>query len=188
MSFQDNLIQSSIDRTSLNELHNQTLPSGGRVCVEPIKEGEYVHTLKKQHITDYKDALKGVYGDTLLSKTFFSKENIQIIQNAIRRGVYDLSNKKFIIPEQDVNNIKTIMRNVYLENGRYMNTHIKQQVQELNQYVIDFCVPVIYNECISHQKYLDDVRLPYQPMSRPVLTTNKGSEVLERTFKNISIF
>ncbi len=40
----------------------------------------------------FRDALTGQWTDTLLSCTFFSKENIQILQNAIRKGVYDRSN------------------------------------------------------------------------------------------------
>jgi len=183
--FKSHLSESSIGSVSLNTLENTQRRSGGRVNIEPFGR---MKPLQKQTPTDYNDALKGINEETLLSKAYFSKENIQIIQNALRKGVYELSKGKFIIPEQNVDEIKKIMRTFFLENSRHLPHHIPQQIQELNNDVIEYCVPMIYNECIAHVHYLDEIRLPYTPMSRPVLSTTKGGQVLERKFENISIF
>ena len=47
----------------------------------------------KSNKTSFRDALKGVKQDNKLSQAFFSKENIQIIQNGLRAGVYKMSQK-----------------------------------------------------------------------------------------------
>ena len=38
--------------------------------------------------TSFRDAMTGNWNNTILSDTFFSAQNIKIIQNAIRVGVY----------------------------------------------------------------------------------------------------
>ena len=47
--------------------------------------------------TYYKNALTGTWDTGLLSNAFFSNENIDILQNGIRAGVYNKSNKNFLI-------------------------------------------------------------------------------------------
>ena len=73
----------------------------------------------------YRDALTGTWTDTLLSKMFFSEANIKIIQNAIKKGVYDRSNKQFIIGEQNCDELKIIMRSIYLQHCNNLPCDIK---------------------------------------------------------------
>ena len=51
--------------------------------------------------TGYKNALRGNWSQNTLSSVFFSKANIQIIQNGIRAGVYKLSKGRFEIGKQN---------------------------------------------------------------------------------------
>ena len=51
--------------------------------------------------TYYKTAMVGNWQNTTLSNLFFSKENIMIIQNGIRAGVYNKSNKRFQTPKSE---------------------------------------------------------------------------------------
>ena len=71
--------------------------------------------IPKNEKTNYSNAMKYDHPNTLLSTTFFSLENIQIIQNGIRSGVYEMTNKQHIIDEQDYDTIKTIMRSVFMQ-------------------------------------------------------------------------
>ena len=41
----------------------------------------------KNKASEYREALNGVLENTMLSRAYFSAENIQIIQNALRAGV-----------------------------------------------------------------------------------------------------
>jgi hypothetical protein len=43
------------------------------------------------------EALFGIQQVTLLSLVFFSEPNMKIVQNALRKRVYDVSEKKYLI-------------------------------------------------------------------------------------------
>ena len=45
-----------------------------------------------------------------ISDLYFSKENIQIIQNGLRAGVYKKSNGSYVIDEQNHDELMIIMR------------------------------------------------------------------------------
>ena len=60
--------------------------------------------------TEYNDAMTGNWSSTILSKAFFSAENIQIIQNAIKAGVYHNSKGTYVIGDQDEDTLKIVMR------------------------------------------------------------------------------
>ena len=44
--------------------------------------------------------------------------NMEIIQNAIRAGVYDLSKKEYVVDKQDTDTLNIIMRSIYLQNSK----------------------------------------------------------------------
>ena len=118
--------------------------------------------------SDYRDALTGTIVKTNLSNAYFSKENIDIIQNGIRAGVYNLSKGSYIIAPQSVDNIKIIMRSVYLDNCSNLPNNITEQIQELNDIVLDYCIPKVYGEAKGYLKYLEDASTLVVPIDRPV--------------------
>jgi hypothetical protein len=83
----------------------------------------------------FREPTLGQWDETPLSKTFFSKENIQIIQNGIRAGVYEKSNGQYTIGNQDCDALKIIMRSVFLQNAANQPMNIASQVEELNKIV-----------------------------------------------------
>jgi hypothetical protein len=128
-----------------------------------------------KHCASYRDALTGSWTDTLLSTLFFSKENIQILQNAIKRGVYDRSNKQFIIGGQNCDELKTIMRSIYLVNSANLPYDIKYQISALNDRVVDYAIKQVYSEAISYIKYKYDVSTLRVPISLATNTSSKGN-------------
>ena len=117
--------------------------------------------------TEYREALSGNWQESTLSKAYFSKENIQIIQNGIRAGVYKISKNQYIISPQCVDTIKVIMRSVFLQHSANMNQNITQQISELNSIVIDYCVTSIYGEAKGYIKYLHDASTMHIPIDHP---------------------
>ena len=115
----------------------------------------------------YYDALNGTMESTPLSNTFFSAKNIQIIQNGIRSGVYYKSNKKFLIDKQPIDQIKIIMRGVFLEHCAHKPNNISEQIQQLNHSVIQYCIPSIISEAKAYTKYKYDISTLVVPMDRP---------------------
>jgi hypothetical protein len=120
----------------------------------------------KNKATSYCDALQGQWEETSLSQSFFSKENIQIIQNAIRANVYEQSNKQFIIPPPNVDNLKIILRSTFLSFAEFYNENITKQIEYLNDIVIKYCSKELYSASTSYVKYLKDQSTMYEPHKR----------------------
>lgn len=121
----------------------------------------------KNKTTEYREALTGTWENNLLSQLFFSKENIQIIQNAIRAGVYKMSDNKIVVSPQNIETIKIIMRSTYLQYAEHRAENITEQIETLNKIVLNYCVPTLYNETVGYQKYLEDASTMYKPMENP---------------------
>ena len=118
--------------------------------------------------TTFHDAMTGNFQDSMLSLAFFSKENIQIIQNAIRAGVYEISNQQYLIDNQNCDNLKIVMRSVFLQNSVNLPDRITEQIQELNDLVVKYCVREIYSEAQGYINYKRDASTMYNPIDRPV--------------------
>jgi len=121
----------------------------------------------------FREPTLGQWDETPLSKTYFSKENIQIIQNGIRTGVYKKSNQQYIVAPQDCDALKIIMRSVFLQHSSNQPNNIPQQIQELNKIVLDYCIFQVYSEAQSYMKYLHDVSTLAVPLATPIVETQK---------------
>lgn len=122
------------------------------------------------------DAIRGNLQATPLNTAYFSPANVQIIQNKIRREVYERSAGEFLIGPQSVDQLMIVMRAMYLQYGRNNPTGIHEQIAELNQIVADWCVPKIIAECSMHKTYLKDIQQLPVPMEHPILLTRTGSK------------
>lgn len=127
--------------------------------------------------TTYRNPTEGLWSDSTLSNVFFSRENIQILQNGIRAGVYHRSKGKFVIAPQDCDELKVVMRSVFLQNSKNLSNNITQQVQALNQMVLDYCIQQVYGEATGYLKYIDDVSTLAVPIAHPVMTANSDREL-----------
>ena len=117
--------------------------------------------------SSFHDALTGNSIDSTLSLAFFSKENIQIVQNAIKAGVYETSNHQYVIGIQNCDTLKIIMRSVFLQSSVNLPNNITSQIQALNDLVVEYCVKHIYRESQAYINYKRDVSTMYTPIDRP---------------------
>lgn len=122
------------------------------------------------------DAIRGNVMPTPLNQAFFGPANVQIIQNKLRRDVFERSRGEFLIDNQSVDELLIVMRAMYLQYGKNQPTRIPEQIAELNQIVVDWAVPKILSECSMHKTYLYDIQNMPVPMSQPVLISQKGSK------------
>ena len=136
----------------------------------------------EQNITSYRNALTGNLEDNMLSKVFFSKGNIIILQNKIMQGVFNSSKGRFKIGYQDEDTLKIIMRSTYLQNAANNPQNITEQVEALNQIVTDYCVPQICSEAQAYINYKNDVSNLAVPIQRPVSTYNNNSLEFKKFF------
>jgi hypothetical protein len=120
----------------------------------------------------YRNATEGLWDSTPLSQAFFSLENIQILQNGIRAGVYQRSNGQYVIGPQDCDSLKVIMRSVFLQHAANQPNNIPQQIAELNKMVLNYCIQQVYSEAQGYMKYVDDVSTLVVPIAHPVQASN----------------
>lgn len=122
----------------------------------------------KNKATEYRGALNGVWENNTLSELYFSAKNIQLIQNAIRAGVYKMSNEKYIVAPPNIDTLKVIMRSIYLQHAKHKPNEITEQIEELNKVVLNYAIPTVYNEAVGYQKYCEDQSTLVVPLELPL--------------------
>lgn len=120
------------------------------------------------------DMIRGNWEPNSLNQTFFSPENVQIVQNLIRKSVYDQTTD--VIDPQSTDELLIVMRSQYLTYGRNEPTNIRGQIVELNQRVADWCVPKIVSEISMYKTYRKDASSLPVPMSHPVNINPSGTK------------
>lgn len=141
------------------------------------------HDFYKNQDRKYKnlctEAIYGIHANNDLARVFFSRQNMDALQQGIRYVVYKNTCRKHIIDNQSETELAIIMRSMYLQHGEHRPYGIIEQVKELNGHVIDFAVPKIIEEINMHDHYRKDVSALPVPMARGQIETNKGTRVLE---------
>ena len=154
--------------------------SNGRVDIIGPKTSDLFQMYDKITINQcatLRNPTEGLWDNTSLSDTFFSKQNIQIIQNGIRAGVYERSKGKYIIGNQECDTLKIIMRSIFLQYAANKPDNIKAQVEQLNKMVLDYCIPQVYGEAHGYHKYIVDASTMYTPIAPPVMSTNNDKQL-----------
>lgn len=123
-----------------------------------------------------RNVIKGDHCDNLLNQTFFSKGNINIIQNELRYRV----NKEMgqIIGPQSETELIIVMRAIFFQNAKNLDTNIPEQISELNSIVIQSILPKILSNIKQYQEYLKNKGQIPLPMDRSINVNNKGIKQL----------
>lgn len=123
----------------------------------------------KNKSTSFASALSGNdWEETVLSRAFFSAENVQILQNGLRAGVYAKSKNEIVIPPQNTDQLKIIMRSTFLQYAEHSPKNIREQIEILNKIVLDYVVPTVYNEAVGYLKYMQDQSSLVVPLELPL--------------------
>jgi hypothetical protein len=122
------------------------------------------------------ELVRGNMQQTPLNQAFFSPANVQIVQNKIRREVYDRSQGEFLIDPQSVDELLIVMRAMYYQYGRNQPDQIPEQITELNRLVAEWAVPKILAECSMHRHYLRDITTMPVPLAHPIQMSMAGSK------------
>jgi len=135
------------------------------------KEGEKMKNFQVE-------ALYGIQETSKLNQLFFSKKNMDIIQDMIRFNVYEKSEKKFIIDRQSDIELEIIMRSIYLQHSVNLPNQIKEQLQYLNGLVRDWCTQQIIPEVQQYNGYIKEIEYMPLPIDLPLNLSSKGSRSL----------
>jgi hypothetical protein len=133
--------------------------------------------IQTNQCASFRNPTDGLWDQTDLSRAFFSFQNIQILQNGIRAGVYHRSNGQYTVGQQDCDALKIVMRSVFLQYAANQPTNISQQIAELNKIVLNYCIQQVYGEAQGYMKYIDDVSTLVVPIAHPVMTNNTDRQL-----------
>jgi len=125
----------------------------------------------------FRNPTEGLWDSTPLSDAFFSIENIQLIQNGIRAGVYKKSNGQYVIGPQDCDSLKIIMRSVFLQYASNQPGNYQEQIIQLNKIVLDYCIQQVYSEAQGYMKYVNDVSTLVVPIAHPVMANDTDRQL-----------
>ena len=118
------------------------------------------------------NVLSGIWQDTPMSQAYFSRANQQILQNGIRYGVYLRSNQQYIVAPVDEDELMIVMRSVYLQHSANLPTNIPEQIEQLNQMVLDYCIENVYSAAQGQLGYIRDASTLVEPIALPVLSSH----------------
>jgi len=110
------------------------------------------------------------------------KKIINKVHNDIKKKVYDLSQQKYVIDDQNMDVLKVIMRSIFLQYSKFQFDNIKQQVDEMNVMVVEYSSNNIFGEIQGYLKYKKDASNMYTLMDRPVYLHNDNSLELKNFF------
>jgi hypothetical protein len=137
---------------------------------------------KQTEVNFASDMLRGNWDHNPLSDSFFTRKNADALQMAIKTEVFRMSGpKKYVIDDQDVDELKMIMRAMYLQYAKNNPYNIEGQIQELNKLIVEWAVPRIMSEIDSYHYYLQDISHLPVPMEMPVSMSSAGTR--SRPFK-----
>jgi hypothetical protein len=78
--------------------------------------------------------------------------------------------RKIVISPQNIDNLKIIMRSIYLQYAEHReDISVTKQVEDLNEIVLGYVIPTVYNETIGYLKYIQDQSTLVQPLELPKL-------------------
>ena len=102
-----------------------------------------------------------------LPNTFFSDENIALINKQLVLSVFKKTNGQYKITDHSKQSLEIVMRYVFLEHARHLPYDIVGQVRELNCRVVGEILPGIITQVTQRTEYLKTISEPRQLLSLP---------------------
>lgn len=147
-------------------------------------------------ISNTKYMSKTLFEESLLTYLYFSKKNVDNIQNLVKYKIFKETNQ--VIDNQNTTELLIIMRSIYLEYSAHppiiksdMDDETKSkllkmysdEILRLNQIVIDYVFPNVLSQLQQYVSYLRDASSqPYNP-NQPTSSDNvKG----KRNYRSVT--
>ena len=112
-------------------------------------------------------SIKGILDGNAVNTIFFSDMNVQVLQDALRYGVYKKTGK--VVDEQSPNELYIVMRSIMLQDANFQagSEAVIAEVQHLNTKVLIYCIDIVSTNVLQHLKYLDELQTLPVPIDRP---------------------
>lgn len=118
-----------------------------------------------------------------LENSFFSDENIYLINKQLIYSVYKKTKGLIKIPEQSRDNLIIVMRYVFLEYSRHLPYNINDQIRELNCIVVGEILSSVISNANQEIDYLKELDRPFGLVPLPI-NVNKNNKNLPSLTSN----
>lgn len=148
---------------------------GGRINITQ-KGGTPLFLQSNSKVDDrsnYYNAIKGVTLDDDLYKKYFSSENINYVHDQIKYKVYEMTNKKYFIDKQDRDELKVLMKSIYLKHSTFEQSD--KELNKINNLSIIEGSNIIYRNLVSYLKFIKDISTDREILNRPVCVNEDKS-------------
>jgi len=109
---------------------------------------------------------------TPLNQTFFSGQNMNYLQHAIRQKVKDSTG--YSIDRQNPDDLITIMRATFINNSTNGYSNVTEQVAWCNNVTIETCVQQIYTGLSQYIGYIKEIGRNPVPLPLPTNESTYG--------------
>jgi hypothetical protein len=124
------------------------------------------------------EIIKSVHQEkTKLSDVYFSSENLNLLQNEIRKNIHNLYGYK--IDRQSEDDLLIIMRGFYTLYANPETHLVRQEIIKLNKAVIDKATKMIVTNIKMYKIYLRDASNLPVPLQRSELFTSRSNDNIE---------
>lgn len=153
----------------------------GRVDITGYKTGKPYSMTQDLGVNSnrgFENSLEHYLEETEVSKCFFSRKNINLLQNAVIFNVnkkLELDGIDYKIGKQDEKHLHVVMRGIYLQESNNLPCGLGKQIRRLNGKVIDFVIPNIITNVKQYVYYLKDISTPVSTMDRPIAVSSKSN-------------
>jgi len=151
----------------------------GRVDISGYKTGK-PYTLSQDLGVNskggFENSLEHYLEETDVSRYFFSKENIELLQKAITGNVnkrLELQRIDYKVGSQNRDNLHIVMRAMYLQEACHFNCKLADQIKTLNGKVLDYVIPNIITNVKQYVGYIKDISSTIPIMNRSTNTSSK---------------
>ena len=121
--------------------------------------------------------MTGTIAKNRLNELYFSQSNIDFLQDAMIEAIYKLTNG-VRIAKQSEDELLIIMRGIYLQYSKNLNTNIDKQVYELNKKVLKYSIKNVHENIKQYQGYIHDITKEREVMDMPQNVDIKGEKTL----------
>ena len=153
----------------------------GRVNIQEGGSPMFLYeAVKVDDKSNYYNATKYMFQPNELTKKYFSNKNIELVHQNIKKKVYFIINNKYIIDNQDIVTLKTIMRSIFLQYSSMNTKDIDNDINNINNMVIDYCSKNIVSEITTYFKYKQDISTIATPLENPIYLQNDNTLEFKR--------
>lgn len=176
-SFIDKYSTKDFIKDNQNNLYNEYNPSKPKPKFENYYMPSYEQNTNNWATENsiQKTMLKSIHTPTPLGELFFTKDNINRIQQKIKYEVFVRTNGKYKLEvDQNESDLLIVMRDVYITDAMNNPYKIVHQVKVLNHRVIEKIVPDMISMIKQDDEYIKQLDRPIDPIPLPVNVSKAG--------------